>query len=164
MIVLDKKLEKWYALKRQKIIALEDEFENIGGINYESLSTYFFTVNQMGWINCDRFVNTPKEQLMAVSAQSKGDNTDTKVFAVFKRISTLLDLNKSGDIFSKTGFPSGEEISIIGIRVRNGFPEIARLDTTVGRNNLHSLNYTPTTLKNIRRILEELKSPLAVSG
>lgn len=131
------------------------KFENspIKNMNDAELSYYMFSVSKLGWINCDRFIDT--EETIDLLAQTPV-NPGTKLKMVFSDIDGVLIavVNDGKYTFSKV--PVGRQVTIIGIKNDNGQFSTAFKEITISDKPLDVLTFEETTLANLREKLEKI--------
>lgn len=152
-----KQLAVWKKIKQQKIDDFENKFSSVGKINSKTLKSYFYQINQLGWINCDRFYDVSPQDRMEVMVNTEETSSDEMVYIAFDKIQSMIRVPRklTGNYISKN-LPRGESITIIGIKVEKGRPQMAMINTKIGEINNFTLNYKPGNLKEIRRTLEGL--------
>ena len=62
--IYDMLMEKWQLRKEEAVLDYESKFETGGRVDESSFNKYFFSINKLGWINCDRFYGVPQEEKM----------------------------------------------------------------------------------------------------
>ena len=57
----------------------ENDYDIKGNLDAASVDNYFFQVNQLGWINCDRFLNVPQEEkmIMVINDEDEVEEDET---------------------------------------------------------------------------------------
>ncbi|WP_170110438.1 OmpA family protein [Flavilitoribacter nigricans] len=147
-------LEAYEAYKAKKIADYEAAVEQ-GAVDQRSLNEYFFTVNKMGWINCDRFYNiaaSEKEPLMVMD----DDEQEERVFILFKERRSALNTIRKKDHYTTLSVPRGMEVRVIGLKVKDGRPLLAIREVTVGEIDQIELEYEPRRLSEIRETMASL--------
>lgn len=125
----------------------------IKSIDDAELSYYIFSVAKLGWINCDRFLES--EQLTDFLVKTPVD-TDTKIKMVFMDIDGVLQAtNADGNyVFSKV--PVGRRVTVFAIKNTNGQFQTAFQDLTISEKSLDNLAFKETTLSELKQQLEKL--------
>ena len=144
-------------LKEQRLTEYEEKYAD-QIVASKSLSLqYLYRVNQLGWINCDRFYNIPAEEKMNL-AVADDDEEKEEIFIVFRDIKSMMKAQRQAttNAYITQAVPKNAAIRIVGIKVKNGKAHLAIKDTTAGASIMHELNYQPTNLKMIRQALQNL--------
>lgn len=99
-------------------------------------SEYSFTIRELGWINCDRFLNYPKNRLtdLIVKAEDGFSDSYFQAMVIFEKEKACLNgsWNKGSVVFPN--LPLGSEVQVVCTGVKEGkmFASIQRM--TVERN------------------------------
>ncbi len=99
-------------------------------------SEYSFTIRELGWINCDRFLNYPKNRLtdLIVKAEDGFSDSYFQAMVIFDKEKACLNgsWNKGTVVFPN--LPFGAEVQVVCTGVKEGkmFASIQRM--TVERN------------------------------
>ncbi len=120
---------------------------DMGLLSAQKLDGYVASVNQLGWINCDRFIETAPSQLADVRVN---EANDAKVYMVFHDINSCLPLYKNGEAYVSSKVPKGRQVSIVSIRLDNGKPQIAVAKINTSRRDPVQLSYKTCTLDEMR--------------
>lgn len=121
---------------------------DMGILNKTNIDNYVASVNQLGWINCDRFVPSPASQTADISVSEAGE---ARVFMVFRDMNSFLPLNRKGTVYkTATRIPKGRQVSIVSIRLDHGKPQIAVAKINTSRKDPVSLTYRTCTLDEMR--------------
>ena len=134
--------------------AIELEYERSGNIDGRGFSSYVASINQLGWINCDRFRNYSRKCDLYV----KDENNDTQYFLIFDDIKSMLrpQSNSNGVVFSD--IPQEEDVKILGIKLVNKKPYIAIKNYTTESTNILEMDFQPGTLAMIKKELSKLEN------
>ncbi|RZJ69464.1 hypothetical protein [Flavobacterium sp.] len=76
--------------------------------------TRFFRTPQLGWINCDRFLNLPGDK--SDLAFDIGNNELTTIFLVFRNSKSVLARTTSASAVTFANLPRGEPVTAIAIK------------------------------------------------
>lgn len=143
-------------------ILVQDSFNFILpglGNNYEVIT------NQMRWINCDQFVNTPSNQLtkLAVVLPSNYTNANTIVFTSFDNRSSVVGMrgNPVDREFQSENIPVNEPVTVSVISKQGGNYFLGHLSITTtfpAVGNFQHIAITPviTNLNNINTYISTL--------
>ncbi len=150
------RLADWQNTRDSIMTAYYDAQMERGELTMDGLSYYFYKVESPGWINCDRFYNVPQEDKMALAVRD-ADYEEEKVFVVFKEINSMMRLySKQGDRYVQNNLPKDAEVKIIALKVDNGMPSMAVLDTRVGEEPVIDLKYEACKIKDIKEVLANI--------
>lgn len=147
-------LAAYEAYKAKKIAAYEAAVEQ-GPMDQRSLKNYFFAVNKMGWINCDRFYNlaaADKEELLVMD----NDEQEEMIFVLFTDLRSALRTSKREGFYKTRSVPKGANAKVIGLKVKDGQPLLAVKEITVGELDHIELEYEPRRLSEIRATMAKL--------
>lgn len=129
------------------------EKQPIKNINDAELNYYIFSVAKLGWINCDRFLESEKTVDYFVQTPP---NKDTKIKMVFKDIDGVLMANPTDGKFVFSKVPMGRQVTIIAIKNSNGQFQTAFKEVTISDKPLEALAFKETTLTELKQQLEKL--------
>ncbi len=125
----------------------------IKNIDNAELEYYIFSVAKLGWINCDRFLES--EKTIDYVLQTPTSN-DTKIKMVFTDIDGVL-MAKVFDgkyVFSKV--PVGRQVTIVAIKSINGQFQTAFKEVAISDKPMETLAFKETTLTELKQQLEKL--------
>lgn len=147
----------WKEVCDLRIAEFEAKYETQALTDASSLNRYFGQVSQLGWINCDRFYNTPPAQRMQLAIQGGPHAQEQQVFVVFKRLNSMIPLSKDkmGRYISPS-IPAGEDISILAVKVEGGRALMSLEHTTAQRDRSYALAFAPASLHEIRATLQRI--------
>jgi hypothetical protein len=124
-------------------------------MNESFLNAYIFNVNELGWINCDRFYGIPeamKEPLVIADE----DYSNEKIFVICKDIRSMLRAERTTKAYRTRSMPKGMDVRVVAIKLDNGQPYISMVDTKVGQEDQVALSYKACSLPELRKSLNEL--------
>ena len=151
----EQRMEMWEAARAKRLEEFENKYDLAGNLSGEMVSGYFTQINTMGWINCDRFYDIPQEAKMPLAVSDPTNAEGASVYVLFKDINSMMRAYKRDGQFVVNNLPRNKAVTIIGVKVEDGRPQMAMLDTYVGTENL-SLNYKPCSLSDLRNTLDQL--------
>lgn len=128
------------------------EKQPIKNMNDAELNYYIFSVAKLGWINCDRFLESEK----TVDYYVKNTEKDTKIKMVFKDIDGVLMANSTDGKFVFSKVPIGRQVTIVAIKNTNGQFQTAFQEVTISDKPLETLAFKETTLTELKQQLEKL--------
>ena len=155
MALYEKRLATWERVRKERIEAFENDYEATGNTNFRSVQNYFYRVNTLGWINCDRFLDIPEEERLALAINDP-DDSEEKVFVVFKDINSMLRVRKQEQQYLTNAIPASSMVTIIGLKVEDGKALMAMQEVRADSQTAFDLDFQPTSLRNIRKQLEQL--------
>jgi hypothetical protein len=124
----------------------------IKNVDNAELEYYIFSVAKLGWINCDRFLESEKTIDYFVNTQEK----DTKIKMVFKDIDGVLMANSTDGKFVFSKVPIGRQVTIVAIKNTNGHFQTAFEEVTISDKPLQTLAFKESTLTELKQQLEKL--------
>ncbi|MDF2456553.1 MAG: hypothetical protein K0R51_2546 [Cytophagaceae bacterium] len=129
------------------------EKQPIKNVDDAELNYYIFSVGKLGWINCDRFIESTELTDLLVETPV---NKDTQIKMVFKDINGVLMATafKGKSSFSKV--PVGKLVTLIGIKKMNGKLETAFQEVTISKQPVAALTFKETTLSQLKEDLEKM--------
>ncbi len=146
--------EKYRAYKMNEY---ERQMEALGTVDANSLSTYFFNLNRMGWANIDRFLKETETTILA--AKEEGGNTEAgaMVFLMIPERNIILRMpyyEDAGYILRRV--PVGEKAKVLALKVEDQKAFIASQEVIVTDDLILALDYQPGRLRDIRAELEAI--------
>lgn len=136
------RFEKKYLSQKDKVIQ---------DIPMAELNYYVFAATELGWINCDRFWNTPEAKedfYVNINAENP-----TSVYLIFSDIKSLMIGENQSNKSSFSEIPQNKEIKIIGIQYISN-----QAFLSIGKTNSSTNEYTLTNFKPFK--LQELKEEI----
>jgi hypothetical protein len=122
--------------------------------NRNLINGYVAEVTKLGWINCDKFYNSPLPLERVYVQESEA----AMIYVVFRDIRSIIQCYKGGkDAYFAAGLPKGSKVSIVAIKMTGGIPQLAMTDTEVGAlKTPHELKYKSMPLRSLREELQKL--------
>jgi len=150
----NKRVQKWRALRSEKIGALADKMDKLGICDNQLLDQYVFGVSQLNWINVDKFYNLKENETQAITLHD-ADTSRERVFIIFKEMKSMLPMRRSsnGGTYSQNSFPKNADASIFAYKVIDGTPMIYHQDIN-GETN-YQMEFKPAKFREIRDLLNE---------
>lgn len=155
----EKEVREWYAAKDQRMAEYEDKYGDALLGSSELAMQYLYRVNRLGWINCDRFYQIPKEEKVNL-AIADGDAEQEQLFVIFKDMKSMMKAYKwKGHAnYQVANLPRNMDIRVVGIKVIDGKAQLAIQDTKVSDEKPVKLSYQPASINKIRSALKDLDS------
>lgn len=121
---------------------------NVNKSTLHELNGYVMQASDLGWINCDRFVDRTKTELM-VSNENNTDEWSARM--VFKNIRSVMpaDFSTQGEICFRN-VPTNEPVIIIAFKRRQGKTYMAVKTCNTSDRKIR-LDYTEATVEEIRK-------------
>jgi|GEM_PF-3671942 len=143
-------IEDTLAALQNSIFACSTE---LGLVGTKTMTSYIASVNQLGYINCDRFYNTPPDQMVSVKVQ---ETDDVKMYMVFTDIKSCLPLNRSESEFESILVPKGRTVKIVAVKVNDGKPQLAVSEMNTSERKPLVLQYKTCSLIDIKDTFKAL--------
>lgn len=150
-------LAAWEAMREEKLRTFEKQYESVGRLNNRTLDRYFFRVNTLGWINCDRFRDVPEEQKMPLAVRSSGKDGE-RIFIVFESLNSIVEMQWTEEYYTSSPLPGNEQVRIIGFRVKDGKAQLAvrKMMVAEGGKEPLKLDFENCRLGDLRSVLSEI--------
>jgi hypothetical protein len=140
-------------LEKRKIQDLELAYMN-KTIKYQDLQYYIFNRSDLGYANCDAFVNLKFDQLTTMRINLEvSDAINCKL--IFKNRRIILPADRESSHFKFKKIPRGEDVWIVAIKYVNGQPYLFMEETTVGSKDI-DVEFKPLTIEELKLKLKEL--------
>ena len=118
------------------------------------ISNYLFSAAQLGWINCDRFINS-SEPLITFAVSEDDANMDIKL--VFKNKRSVLAGEKYGAQTKFRSVPQNEPVTIVAIKQRDGTTYLASQETTLSDRTEENLAFRPVSMIELKEEIARLE-------
>ena len=128
--------------------------DNLQEITVFDVDRYVFSASQLGWINCDRFVdnNIPKVNF-SLKIDGQGE---TIVNVVFHRYKSILPGIIEPNQISFKNVPMGEKITIVALKSVNNKILLAVKETVITDKEETDLVFQPVTMDLLKKEMEKL--------
>lgn len=88
------------------------------------LDNEILSINQLGWINCDRFYEVPEEKKRSLAVNTKPDkNLSVKV--ICEKENAIMAAYRYDKNYVANGLPKDLKVTVVAIRTSNDKPELA---------------------------------------
>lgn len=112
---------------------------------------YMFNSTQLGWINCDRFINaSPKINYVVVFEKNIGN-----VKIIFDRYKTVMDVFPKNGVYTFDNVPSGEKITIVAIKRIDNKPYLAVKKTKTSSQAEKDFEFQPVTMEMLKTEMQK---------
>lgn len=111
---------------------------------YAAFEGYLMTVADLGWINCDRFLEIENQTELMVNVAGGSDGVAVRI--VFDALNSVLPgyaINKSG-LVKFDGIPSNEKVTVLAFGKQNGTPVWVSEEMILGSKT--ALNLSPRAM------------------
>ncbi|WP_138432417.1 energy transducer TonB [Winogradskyella algicola] len=98
----------------KKEVQKEIEEKPISEVSKSDLERYTLSTTQLGWINCDRFINSRKNKIKYNINISNAEGANVKL--IFKSMSSILPSRASNGFYDFGVVPVNEEVILLGIK------------------------------------------------
>lgn len=142
---------KYSARFEQKYSAYKDRA--LKAINRKELTFYVLTSKQLGWINCDRFLQDPSPKTDFI-VSAKGVN-DPQIMLVFEEINSVMQPDTTGGQFVFHNLPEGKKVKIIGTAEQNGTAILAVQSTRTGKTPFNLEGFNPFSLNEFKERINQ---------
>ncbi len=113
---------------------------------------YVFNSTDLGWINCDRFLNiNPKINFVV-----KLDKDIETVKIIFDRYKSMMDVIPVNGNYTFKGVPSGEKITIVAIKRVDNKPYLSVKETQTSTKVEKELTFQPVTMETLKTEIKKL--------
>jgi hypothetical protein len=112
--------------------------------NQAEADAYLMKSGELGWINCDRFVDEPNTTELAVSIDTAMHPTVRMVFDDIKSVMAGHYDPRTGKV-TFSGVPVGRKVRLVGYSIMDGNPYMAVIPTDVRPGARLEMRLTPTT-------------------
>jgi TonB family protein len=161
---LEEKLKSFkYDNESAKYLSNSDKFkkfeEEIRNENYNETSVfevnrYLFSTTQLGWLNCDRFLNENKKLTDLFILNENSDNTIVNV--IFHRFKSLVPGNIESEKIVFRNIPEGEKVTIVAIKADESKILFSVTETAVTEKEEVTLDFQQVTLDLLKKEMEKL--------
>lgn len=135
---------------------LQRKIEIAATENVDGLMHYSFNVEQLDWVNIDRFLKTQNltEQVLATVETPK----DTRVFLYCPSIQGALWLEGKGQRFESPRLPKDVPVKLVALQLRDGAPALCIREVTTGTEAATAVHFEfePVTLETLKSALATL--------
>lgn len=147
-----------YKSKENYLKSIEQKLGNSNGkkesLELAELQYYIFDSRNLGWMNCDRFINSNAEKTDLVVEVPKSKNVFVKIiFRNYKTVMTGIEKRKR---FVFKDLPIGEPIKIVVLDERKGKPQLKIVDSIVSKEPIKVDNLKEYSLEELQNKLKEL--------
>jgi hypothetical protein len=129
---------------------------NINKVKTADIRQYIFSTSKLGWINCDRFYNSPKPRTdFYVDC---GNYTELDIKLVFHSFKAILDNYASKTIYKFQNIPDDEAITVVVVKKINNDTFISLTDSNTNLKSINNLAFEKVTMDKLKKKLEQLNN------
>jgi hypothetical protein len=118
----------------------------------QNLLYYELSAQSLGWINCDRFLNSSPRIEFVVNAELR----NTIAMLVFRDIRAVMSAHDIGSRTIFPGVPTGQAATVVALRREKGITYLARHEVVLDAKGLDKLTFHPVTPDELRTELAGL--------
>ena len=120
-------------------------------------NSYLFNTTQLGWINCDRFINSNTPRIR-FKFKIKEHIADIDAKLIFKNIRSVLPGSRVADGLDFGQVPRGEDVILIAIKVIDNQYYMSIEELKVENLEELNLDFKAYTIEGLKKELERLNS------
>ena len=154
--VIEKYSRKMYSPKTIPVtVSKEGRLPDAFFENTPGRKEYFFPLNRLGWINCDRFINdtTPKINFTV----NPGKDYDNRYFLsqlLFTKYQSLLPGYYTGSKLVFNNIPQSEPVQLISVGIKDGKVVACVQPFNISKQEVSDLTYEEVTPEQFRKKLQ----------
>lgn len=148
----DSLMAQWREDRTQQLERWTRQVDNGAAADMQDLNIFVAATGQLGWINIDRFYNTPEEQMRDLIVQDNAPG-EKQVAVVFADTRTILQMKRNMDRYEQR-IPADARVKVFAYAVIDGRPHLSLHDVEGGATV--ELDLKPSTLREIAERLKEL--------
>jgi TonB family protein len=152
-----------YDIEKGRYTTTSDSWKEIEGkieipnsmkATVSEVNRYFFSTSQLGWINCDRFVNSRIRMTnYAIKVEQPGK---TIVKVIFNQYRSILPGNNEPNRVTFSNVPLGAEITIVAFNTDGQDIFMAVKESTITDKEEVLTNFKPVSLSLLKKEMEKL--------
>lgn len=132
------KAEAW----NEEMMWLND-YDIVMSENEKALNSYILTVGELGFINCDRFVDVAETTNFMVSVDTSMHSSVKMIFKDIKSVMNGYATGKGEIAFNN--IPVGEQVTLVAFSIQDDVPYMAVKEIRVTENGYDELKLSKTT-------------------
>lgn len=130
--------------------------KNLNNTKIANIREYIFSTSKLGWINCDRFYNSPAPKTNFFVDCGPYDELDIKL--VFHSFKSVLDNYASKFSNSFKNIPDNEVVTIVAVKKYNNETFVSVTESNTGVKVVNSLAFEKATIAKLKEKLEKINS------
>lgn len=127
---------------------------NINKLGTSDIQQYVFSASKLGWINCDRFYNSPKPRIdFYVDC---GEYTELDIKLVFHSFKAVLGNFSPATTFKFPNLPVDEDLTVVVVKKINNDTYISITESNTSRISINNLLFEKVTMDKLKQKLDQL--------
>lgn len=124
--------------------------------NLTQVRNYVFNINGLGYINCDRFIDTPENQKFDLIVNNPDPSTSFQL--IFKDINAVISGVKRGNRVVFSSIPRNEEATLFAMKYGEKGAEVALKDKNELRDSFkeRELGFETVSFSELKKMITEL--------
>jgi hypothetical protein len=153
----DNKLNDVYAecdsLRKVKLALMNDRLNRMKTYDLNTISSYVLSVNELGWINCDKLMLFPREQDRELAVWDNDPEPErVDLILPIQRARLSLGMQRNGSYQLQYAAPKDFDAYVFAYKVVDGKPHIF-LQRLTDETNVE-MKFTAVKFEKLKRILE----------
>ena len=150
------RMEEWRQARDASMARYVMKADSVGVGSIEAVRAYTFATADLGWINCDRFMNIPDILKRFVIASEDQKETKADVFVVLNSMRSILGLERNSlGQYRSQAIPKSEPAMIFAYTIIDGRPHVCM--KPIEESGKVDLEYMPSSFAEIGRLLNGFK-------
>ncbi|WP_276485075.1 hypothetical protein [Paraflavitalea pollutisoli] len=155
---------------RKKLLAPADSLMMLEKLRADSvrranapqiINKYKFTINSLGWFNCDKYSRRTIPNMLFAFNPGKGFETSTMVtHLIFTRYKSVLNGTPKGNKINFGRIPKDEPVKLLCLGVKNGKVMSCIQDFNTNKDEIPSMTFEETTPDQFKQQLQALSAAL----
>ena len=126
----------------------------MGIVDKDVLGRYIVRSANLGWINCDRFLEVSDDRKTRLEFAKV--SPDDQFFLIFKDIKSLIrPIDRNGKAVFRD-VPLGEDVRLVAVSMKNGKAKMARRDFKIGSQRNNKLTFFNTGVKDLKSAFSDI--------
>ena len=143
-------------VRSDKKFQKEIEEKPISEISKSDLERYTLSTTQLGWINCDRFINSRKNKIRYNINISNAEDANVKL--IFKSMSSILPSRASNGFYDFGLVPVNEEVILLGIKKKGDKIFLGLKELRIRATSKQDIDFKEVSLSELKKELIKLNS------
>jgi hypothetical protein len=137
---------------------LETRINNVDDLSVSSkdVGNYVFKTYSLGWINCDRFINSLTKRITYSLEVKNAD--DASINMVFKSVNSILPSWKTNNLYNFRTVADQEDVILVAIKRKNGKLFYDMVETKTKVNPEIDFDFKEVNIEQLKKELKTLNS------